>query len=440
MKRFILALLFIVPLVAFGDQGNAMRSGKALGLFQTVGLAEDGYPSSFLARLGAYQYTDDTGLSLAKNSASLDPTGSVGIVPYVPYNPLALQLQTDLLSNAKAYQQYAITHTLISDMRTYMRKVGASEVSYSYRQRVKVRGNPNPKVISWRVIIDAFGTPHYSDPKLVSDIPTFVYLAYTPKTVMSGLPASWAYPNAGKYTWSLVDKNFGNLTAVTTVDTNGAYDEPVAQTTKPYTTPYPAGCSIDTDGSGDMVCDPDYTLKCLIDKTSNASCPSAYKDLLTLITENGADGAYIDYSRQLQPVYDTVDNGDGTTSEVARVAISIDTRTWLKGKVYFFISPSGGAAFKETGRNGYTLINQVDRYAVQIDGSYEFMKSNTNTTISPTQNFSKSVTPPKGSKCINYGFSVIDPFTTNTVYDWRNDTVNILPQSAYTYVAPLNCF
>ncbi len=113
MRRSILALLFLtIPLLASAQPGNTMRSGKALGLFQTVGLSEDGYPSSFIARLGVYQYANDTGLSLSKNSTSIDPAGAVGIVPYVPYNPLSLQLQTDLLSNAKAYQQYAITHTL----------------------------------------------------------------------------------------------------------------------------------------------------------------------------------------------------------------------------------------------------------------------------------------------------------------------------------------
>lgn len=440
MLRFILSLALMLPLLVFADQGGVMRSGKALGLFQTTGLADGGYITSFVAKLGAYKNTNDMGLSVSKNSTTLDPTGSVGVVPYVPYNSTTPPLQSDLMSNALAYQQYAINHTLISDMRTYMRKVGASEVMYSYRQRVKVKGNPNPKIITWRVIIDAFGTPHYSAPKLVSDIPTFVYLAYTPKSVMAGLPVSWAYPNAGKYSWNLIDKNFGNLTSATIVDTNGAYDEPLAQTVKPYTTPYPSGCSIDTDGSGDMVCDPDYALKCLINKTSDTSCPTAYKDLLTLIDESGADGAYIDYTRQLQPVYDTVDNGDGTTSEVAQVAISIDTRTWVKGKIFFFISPSGGAAFQETGRTGYTLLNQTDRYAVHMDGSYDASGSNTSTTISPTQNFSKSVTPPTGALCINYGFKVIDPFTTNSVYDWRNDTVNGLPQSAYTYVAPLNCY
>lgn len=440
-NRLIFVILSILPLLAFAEQGNAMRSGKALGLFQTVGLAEDGYQSSFIGRIGTTQYTNETGLSLSKNGTSVDPSSAVGVVPYVPYNPVFPLSQKDLLARAKAYQAYAISHTLINDMRTYMHKVGASEVMYSYRQRVKVSGNPVPKVITWRVIIDAFGTPHYNDPKLISDIPTFVYIAYTPKTVMAGLPQTWAYPDAGKYKWNLVDKNFNNLTAFTLVDTNGAYDEPIAQTVKPYTSPYPSGCSIDTeDASGDMVCDPDYALKCLINKTSDAGCPTAYSDILTLIDEYGADGAFIDYSRQLQPVFDTVDNGDGTTSEVARVAVSIDTRTWVKGKIYFFISPTGGASFKETGRNGYTLLNQVDRYGVQMDGSYDFMNTNTTTTISPTQNFSKSVTPPKGAKCINYGFSIIDPFTTNTVYDWRNDTVNSLPQSAYTYVAPLNCY
>lgn len=428
VTRLFFIILFMIPQSVLADQGNTMRSGKALGLFQTVGLAEDGYPSSFLGRIGAAQYTNDAGLSLSKNSATVDPSSAVGVVPYVPYNTAFPLAQKDLLARAKAYQDYAISHTLVNDMRTYMRKVGASEVMYSYRQRVKVKGNPVPKVITWRVIIDAFGTPHYNDPRLVSDIPTFVYLAYTPKTVMAGLPQSWAYPDAGKYKWNLVDKNLNNLTAFTLVNTNGAYDEPVAQTTKPYTTPYPAGCSIDAeDTSGDMVCDPDYALKCLINKTSDPSCPTTYDDILTLIDNNGADGAYIDYSRQLQPVFDTVDNGDGTTSEVARVAVSIDTRTWVKGKIYFFISPTGGASFQETGRNGYTLLNQVDRYGVQLDGSYDFIKSETSTTISPTQNFSKSVTPPKGAKCINYGFNIIDPFTTNTVYDWRNDTVNSLP-------------
>ena len=358
MKRLALILFFSAPLIASADQGGAMRAGKVLGLFQTTGLPEDGYPASFVARVGKALYSLDKGYSLSSQAATLDPTGAVGITPYVPYNPASPQAQDVLLSNAKNYQAYAISHTLISDMKTYMLKVGASEVIYRYRQRVKVQGNPNPKAIAWSVIIDVGGRPRYTDPKIISDIPSFVYVNYTPKKVVSGLPASWAYPNAGKYSWNLIDKNFGNLTAATLVDTNGAYDEPVAQTTKPYTTPYPAGCSIDTnDASGDMVCDPDYALKCLIDKTSDAGCPTTYSDIKTLINANGADGAYIDYSRQLQPVYDTVTNPDSSTSEVARVGISVDTRVWVKGKKFFFIAPGGGGSFSETGRVGYTLLN-----------------------------------------------------------------------------------
>jgi len=451
MKKLVLSLLIAligIPLLAMAEgYSKAITSGKTLGIFETVGLPENGYPQTFVGVFGNVVPVQGLGYGVASTSGSLkqlaDPSTTMSPMPYVAYSASAPLPQSIVLSDATAQLNAAMVpgSAFITNMKTYMNQMGATDAIFSFRQRVHVQGNPTAKTVQYRVMIDAFGMYRYDSPEIISDIPSFVYLSYTPLKVAAGLPQSWQFPNAGNYTWNLVNSSLGNLTTPATVLTNGAYDEPVAQTTMPYTLPYPNGCSIDTnDVSGQMVCDPDYALNCLINKTSDAGCPAAYSDVMTLMNNTGADGAFVDYGRTLQPVYVAVTDGDGNVTSNPVVAVSIDTRTWHVGKRFFFISPGGGTTFSETGSYGFQLMNQVDRYQVSPTGSYLFMGTKSSITISPTQSFFKTVSVPPGSHCVNYGFNVIDPFSTTQVYDYRNDTVNNLPQSDYIYVAALNCY
>lgn len=450
MKKIdFIALVFLMLAIPMVSQAknNALDTGKSMGIFQSIGLAEDGYIQSYKASLGKTKVTKD-GAMTTRADNTFDPSDSIYPIPHVTYSPLMLQTQSSILNDAKSIQA-AQVNALITQIKNYIIKKGAVEATFYYRQLVHVQGSTAQKALIWQVLIDATGRAKYSDPKIINEIPQFVHLIYTPLKIEAGLPSSWIYPDAGKYSYKLVDKLMNPITASTTVDTAGAYDMPVAQTTLPYTLPYPSGCEIDPDG--DMVCDPEWSLKCLIDKTSNASCPTSYKDIKKLIDETGSDGAYVDYVSTLSPVYDQVLVGyesDGVTEifeDVARVSISVDLRKWVKGKNVFFISPGGGGKFQMKARVGYELLRKVDRYQVNIDGTFNLVGSEASTTISPTTDVDKTVSVPKGTKCVSYSFNIINPFsdnplTINSVYDYRNDTVNRLPQDKYIYVAPLSCY
>lgn len=434
LSLVVLAFAF-APKECRAEAGLVYNAGKQLNVYQTVGLASDGYVTTYKGNVSLIETTSQ-GVMASRIDRTVDASAGVSPAPHVD-NDIP-QTTSTLISEAKAKQSFVLAH-LTADIKAYAKLLGATESSYHFKQRVLVQGNPNPKLLVWSIYIDSFGRVKTEIPKIITDIPTFVHLTYTPKKVADNLPSTWAYPDSGKYKYEIVDKNFNALTSSITVDANGAYDEPVAQT-KPYATPYPGGCSIDDEA--EMVCDPDYGLDCLIDKTSDAGCSVAYSDVITLIDQLGADGAYVDYVRALTPVYDDIWVGPGPDDydSIARTSVSVDTRTWIKSKMFFFISPAGGAKYKNVGRYGFVLVQQTDRYSVMPSGEYTHTGSENTQTISPTLNYDKTVILPKGAKCLNYNFNIIDPFDTTTVYDWRNDTVNGLPQSSYTYVAPLGCF
>lgn len=441
LKYLLVLPLLVITHLAFAESGTAMKSGKTLGIFQSISLPEDGSIQSFTASLGKTRVTKE-GVMLTNADETLDPSAYVLPVPGISY-PVAAPLKQDVALNYATLLQNAQKSLLTPQIKEYMKKLGAVEASFYFRQLIKVEGAATKKAIVWSMFIDATGRVRIANPRIISDIPQYVHLTYTSKAIVDGLPTSWAYPNAGTYNWNLVDKLLNNLTSDTVVNTNGAYDEPVAQTVKPYTLPYPNGCDIDDEG--DMSCDPDWSLRCLIDQTSYSSCPTGYSDVKTIMADTGSDGAYVDYVRSLSPVYDQVltgyePDGEEIYEDVARVSVSVDERKWIKGKIYFFISPTGGKKFHMKARIGYELLKQIERYQVNTDGSYALVGSSSEVTISPTQNVDKTVTVPGGSKCVNFAFNVIDPFSTNQVYDYRNDTVNGLPLSRYVYVSPLNCY
>jgi hypothetical protein len=443
-------LLFFTALLATSQVSLAkgVETGKSLGIFQSIALPEDGFLQSFSASLGRTKVTQE-GAFVTTSDNKFNPTDTVTPIPKVGYYANNPMTQTQALSYAVMVQGAQVS-ILVNQVKELMQKRGAVEATYYYRQLIKVKGNSSTKAIIWHVLIDSMGKSRYSKPKIINEVPQFVHLTYTPKKIVNGLPSTWVYPNSGKYDWKIVDKILNPLSASTTVDVNGVYDEPVAQN-RPYSTPYPSGCELEADSPFDMVCDTEWALKCLIDKTSDAACPATYKDVKDLIDETGSDGAYVDYVRALSPVYDQVLIGYDAAGyeiydDVARVSISVDMRKWHKGKRFFFISNGGGAKFQMQARVGYELLKQVDRFLVEPDGTYTQVGSASEITISPTVNVDKTVNLPKSAKCLGYQFNVIDPFTTTQVYDFRNDTVNELPQSKYMYggtsgvIAPMSCF
>ena len=97
----------------------------------------------------------------------------------------------------------------------------------------------------------------------------------------------------------------------------------------------------------------------------------------------------------------------------------------------------GGSTYTNSGTIGYKVQSVADRYYVTPDGAYTLMAENTGYPQAPTQPpYLYSVTLPSGATPAGYANQIIDPFGTDQVYDYTNDTVNGLPASAYT-VAPI---
>ena len=102
---------------------------------------------------------------------------------------------------------------------------------------------------------------------------------------------------------------------------------------------------------------------------------------------------------------------------------------------------SSGGTYTNTGRIGYAVQSVVDRYYVTPDGNYVPINETLPTiTLAPTQStqyYNKTVTLPSGATSASYGNIIIDPFNTTQLYDYTNDTVNLLPATSYIYVAPI---
>lgn len=433
-----LALLAcLVPGLSHSGEAVINNNAKALAVYQRVALATDGYATSISAKAGTLRVVN--GVMSISGKATTLPSGVVGSMPHVTYPATPLKTQSEWLALGSYWFPYQYQNILKPGILPYMQAHGYSSAIFDFGQRVVVAANPNPRIkwLSWRVIIDSTGRERYSDAKLLDEAPQVLYVSYTPKAVADGLPPGFAYPDAGMIKWHLTDTSGNAITADTTIDVNGVYDEPTAQ--DDATPPLPAGCVVDAV-DGLVSCDPDFGYKCLISQLSDPNCPTGITDLRQLMDDVAPAYAILDYARKVQPVYESVDNGDGTFTDVAKTTVSVNTRTWKIGKPFFFIAPGGGTKFSETGVFGYELLLQTDRFRVDSDLNYLSLGVQTSITTSPAQAFSKSVTPPPGATCASYTYNIIDPFLTNQVYDWRYDTVNLLPQSKYAYIAPLACY
>lgn len=436
LQHILAILVFVIPGLSHSGESTISSNGKALVVYQRVGLASDAYPINQTARAGTLRVVKGV-LTISGKATALSPT-IVGSIPYIPYTT-PLKAQSEWIGTGNSWFPYQYENMLKPAILTYMQAHGYSTAVFDYGQRVLVAATPAPRIkwLSWRVFIDSTGRARYTSAKLLDESPQTLYVSYTPKKVAEGLPAGFAYPDAGKIKWHLMDTSGNAITASTTIDVNGVYDEPSAN--QDASPPLPAGCAVDpVDGL--VSCDSDFGLKCLINNQSDAACPTGQKDVRQLMDEVAPTFAIVDYARKVQPMYDDVDNGDGTFTSVARTLISITKREWKSGKVFFFISPSGGTKFNVEGEFGYELLLQTERYRVENDYSYTSLGAEQSITTSPAQTFAKSVTPPPGATCTSYTFNIIDPFLTNQVYDWRFDTVNLLPDSKYFYVAPLACY
>ena len=89
-------------------------------------------------------------------------------------------------------------------------------------------------------------------------------------------------------------------------------------------------------------------------------------------------------------------------------------------------------SYRTTGRTGYTLQYNFERYYVEPNGNYVMTSQSVGyTTVG--QNFDKKVILDRQYSAAELSDFVIDPFKTNQIYNFKNDTVNNLPCDRYIY-------
>ena len=221
--------------------------------------------------------------------------------------------------------------------------------------------------------------------RVVTSTPRILYYIYKSKNTESNLPANWSYPDGGVLYKYVLDQNFV-LMSSSTVDANGRYDPPLIP-------------------EGDSVLNPNSGLELLISEVVKPE-----------IDNKNALFSIIDYARRVQPVEDC----DAQGNCVSRVVVESLERKYF-GNV-------GGGCYTTRGRIGYELSYQNERYIVDPTGSYVLTATYTGYMVSPTQSYAK--TAPAAAPSF---YTIIDPFSTFSTYNFDADTVNNLPCNSYLF-------
>lgn len=376
MRAFI-ALAILAAALLPGPAAAVERTPKILVLSQSVAWSGGTLTAQMTGRYGVPSHGAD-GLGLDRLGRRIANPSAVGSLPVRDFG--AGLTQSALLAAARDHIQ-TFAPALFSSMRSWMRSNGVAAGFFNFQQQVAVSGSPRPMYLVWSAHVGMDGKALYGDPRLVPEEPVLVHAAYVSKAVMDGLPQDWAYPDAGRLSWRLVNFNFEPKTGWTVIDTGGAFDEPQGE-----------------------AADPELGVKCLADRTSNPACPTGYPDLKELIDQNAAVAGILDYTRMVQPVYD---EDPATGDLIARAALSVDRRA-------VSYSTCTAENFANDGRVGYTLQTLADRYYVSPEGMATLMNQFQALSISPTQSYSHSM-PLSGDGAPDLGALFIEPFSSPLV-------------------------
>jgi hypothetical protein len=332
------------PTAAIGKKNRTAAS-----VIETVPLNSTN--ATFTLFSGAVGYSG-SGLQIQPDNNAYGAT-SIASVPIMPYTS-GSKTKDEIVTQATNFLLPFATD-VGNALKAWMTANNYKAASFVYEQELIPSGVSRTMKLVWQLSITEGGRTMYGAPRVIDGDPTYVYITYTPKALAVGLPSTWAYADAGILKWQLRKRDGTPQTNWVNIDTNGAYDEPVA------------------NGS-----DPNSGVNCLANKRSSPSCPTAYTDAHTLISSTSSNGAIIDYTRKLQPQYTTLSDG----SQQPNMAISFDTRS-----LHHNNSCTNGT-IRTAGRYGLTLTNTFDRFVLDdTQTTPTLVKRNTSNSFSPTQGF-----------------------------------------------------
>lgn len=386
MRNTILFSMVVAILGLQALEGEARtisrQTNKLIMIDQTTG--GDGI-ESFTANIGVAGANNDGAITTKLGLKTLSaPEITEGITVSVP------------VASERALQTFfndyvaAQTPRLINDLTAAMRAHDAGRAVYTFTKRIEVRPAPGvtvPKDVKWILAVEAGGKPVFGRPRIINPEPIYVLALYIPKTVSDALDPGWQYVDAGKLRYVLVNKKMQPQSIPFEIDMEGAYDElqPVS----------------DTDAV-----DSDWGLRCLITGRSEDStmpCP-AKKTIHDLIDELGADGAMVDYGRNLAPIYDEYPKDDGTVEYRARYALDVRYRS-----IDYLGCESNSVNFRNISDYGYLLASQIDQYLVDKEANYVQYNAIIQAIVSPLKEIDKTLNLPKADMA-SFGDKLISPY------------------------------
>lgn len=266
---------------------------------------------------------------------------------------------------------------------------------------------------------------------------TLLYGSYEQSQAASGLPVTWTMPNAGDFTWELMQVSMSTgQPLMTPVPFNGSITHTVA-TGGAFDAPRLAGSVVDNctaQAGNPLLCNQPNPFKTYPAKVKGQTVsydPNVGYNLLVsqevapLIKSTGASAAVIDYGRTVQPVYTQSSNG----TQTAVTAVAVTSRTFNGG--------CGASSLTNSGSVGYLLDQVNSQYYVDANGKSSLLGNTTTNLVSPTQSFNQTANLPAGAQYGQYLSDIVNPLGGGQVYNWQNDTVNGLPASDYVSMAAL---
>jgi hypothetical protein len=404
----VLMVVAILGFQAFEAEARTIsrQTNKQIMIDQATGA--DGI-ESFTANIGVAGANNDGAITTKLGLKTLSaPTITEGISVSVP------------IASERALQTFfndyvaAQTPRLINDLTEAMRTHDAGRAVYTFTKRIEVRPAPGvtvPKDVKWILSVEAGGKPVFGRPRIINPEPIYVLALYIPKTVSDALDPGWQYVDAGKLRYVLVNKQMQPQSLPFEIDMEGAYDElqPVS----------------DTDAV-----DSDWGLRCLITGRSEdptMPCP-AKKTIHDLIDELGADGAMVDYGRNLAPIYDEYPKDDGTVEYRARYALDVRYRS-----IDYVGCNNPSVNFRNIMDYGYLLASQIDQYIVDKEANYQQYNAIIQAIISPLKELDKTLTLPKADLA-TFRDKLISPYSELGELVAASDVPNLIGLASLTKI------
>ncbi len=373
-KSFALAVLM---LLSVGAVTAPPPETKILVVSQTVG---DGLVSNVAAREGRALPTRNA-MDMNVDGRPAPNAAAVIQLPARAFGPALTNAQ--LLASAKAYFQVSVP-LLSNSMEAYLQANGLSIGVFNYSQTVQVRGLATPQQLIWSMVKYAGERPMFGDPRLVGAVQSGLQIVYTPQSLEAGLPPDLNYSDPGTLKWRRLNSSGTPISDWTIVEVGGAFDEPAA---------------------GEEETDPDFGLKCLLNRLHSPSCAAGVTNAQDLMEQLGYTEAVVDYRRGIAPVYDDVKGADGTTERVARAAVEVSSREFIQRDCRL---TAGFGEYRNVGSFGFLLETQTDRYQANVTGTYFLADHFSSSSVSPTRPFDVSQELTKLTKLVDLKDKVVD--------------------------------